>query len=78
MTPSIRGGFLPDSEEDFNQLRIARAAPHLACYLCAKPFTSENIKTAAGWRETQITGSCETCYDDLFREEAGDSGVDTL
>jgi len=78
MTPSIRGGYLPDSEADFEQLRIAREAPFLSCYLCAKPFSALTVKTPEGWRETQISGMCEVCYDDLFREEAGESGVDTL
>lgn len=77
MIPSIRGGFLPESEADFRQLEATRKAPHLACISCKLPFTAERVKTSAGWKETQISGMCEVCYDELF-QDAQDSGVDML
>ena len=77
MIPSIRGGFLPESEADFRQLEATRKASHLACISCKLPFTAERVKTSAGWKETQISGMCEVCYDELF-QDAQDSGVDTL
>jgi hypothetical protein len=77
MIPSIRGGFLPESEADSRQLTDTRKAHYLACISCKLPFTAERIKTSAGWRETQISGMCEVCYDELF-QDAQDSGVDTL
>jgi len=77
MIPSIRGGLLPESEQDFRQLADTGKAPHLTCISCGTPFTSETVKTEKGWRETQISGFDELCYDELF-EDAQDSGVDTL
>jgi len=78
MIPSIRGGWLPESAGDFAALQLARAAPHLSCGICKAQFSETNVHTSEGWRETQISGTCEDCYDELFREEAGDSGVDQL
>lgn len=77
MIPSIRGHLLPETEADFQQLKDLRKAQYLACYTCTKPFTSETVSTAAGWKETQISGMCEICYDDLFKDEE-ESGVDQL
>ena len=79
MTPSIKGGWLPDSCEDFAVLQLAKAAPHLSCFMCREHFSPDNVQTPEGWRETQISGVCEVCFDRLMEEgEAGDSGVDTL
>jgi len=77
MIPSIRGGLLPESETDFRQLADTGKTPYLACISCKQSFTAEIVKTSPGWRETQISGMCEVCYDELF-EDAQDSGVDTL
>ena len=77
MIPSIRGGLLAESETDFRQLEATRKAPYMACISCKQPFTAERVKTYAGWKETQISGMCEVCYDELF-DDAQDSGVDTL
>jgi hypothetical protein len=33
-----------------------------------RPLTTANVKSAAGWQETQISGICETCFDGLFEE----------
>lgn len=77
MIPSIRGGLLPESEQDFRQLADTGKVPYLACISCKQPFTAERVKTSAGWKETQISGMCEVCYDELF-QDAQDSGVDTL
>jgi hypothetical protein len=38
------------------------------CIDCKQPFTSENVHSPEGWRETQISGMCEDCFDDLFVE----------
>ena len=54
----------PESFDEF-QANITRMS-HLACVECKAPFTSLNTKTPAGWRDTQIVGMCETCYDNLF------------
>ncbi len=79
MVPSIRGGLLPESLADFNALKagVPQYPRYRACYLCEKHFDASNVETAMGWRETQISGTCETCYDELFAD-AEDSGVDEL
>ena len=77
MIPSIRGGLLPESEADFQQLKAQSRAQWHKCSDCQQPFTAENVRTSPGWRETQISGMCEVCYDELFKD-AQDSGVDTL
>jgi len=77
MIPSIRGHLLPESAADFHQLVNLRKARNLKCMDCDQPFTQANVTTAAGWKETQISGFCEVCYDALF-DDAQDSGVDQL
>jgi len=77
MIPSIRGHYLPESYADFQQLVDLRIAKNQKCADCDRPFTSEIVKTPAGWKETQISGFCEVCYNALFTD-AQDSGVDQL
>ena len=43
------------------------------CCNCSTAFSSENVLTPAGWRETQISGLCEKCWDDIFGED--DEGI---
>jgi hypothetical protein len=78
MIPSIKGGWLPESQADYAKLREQGGLRHLACRLCAKPFTAENVQTSEGWRETQISGYCEACFTEVFANEAQESGVDEL
>lgn len=59
---------MPESHQDFRDLAEAGAAKFSHCFDCKSPFNSINTQTAAGWRETQISGICETCYDQLFSE----------
>lgn len=33
------------------------------CLRCRKEFTEENVHSDSGWRETQISGLCEDCFD---------------
>ena len=35
----------------------------MSCISCKKPFTSENVYSQAGWRETKISQMCEKCFD---------------
>ena len=42
------------------------------CVICKKPFTDKNVFTDAGWRETQITGFCEKCFDEATLDEDGE------
>lgn len=39
------------------------------CIQCKAAFTDANTHSAAGWKETQISGFCEDCFDNIF---AGD------
>lgn len=40
----------------------------IGCVQCTEAFTARNVFTEAGWRETQISGMCEKCWDTLFAE----------
>lgn len=47
------------------QLGIADAR-YTRCKECQELFTQDNVYTGSGWRETQISGLCEKCYDNIF------------
>lgn len=63
------GQFLPENRDDFQLLGRTRKLRYIACVKCARPFSSRNTTTSAGWRETQISGYCETCFDKEFPDE---------
>lgn len=64
----LRGNYLPDSEKDFEE-NIGKKRMYTYCVHCNKVFTDDNVFTPAGWRETQISGFCEICFDKLFNKE---------
>jgi hypothetical protein len=68
MRQGLRGNPLPESEEDFKQVVSSMREQRLNCLECKTLFTEANVHSAAGWRETQISGYCEDCYDELFKE----------
>ena len=35
------------------------------CIFCKEPFSDKNVFTPLGWRETQISGICEKCFDNM-------------
>lgn len=72
MTPSIKGGMLPDSPQDYRDLEKRGALRHELCTECGQPFGPKNTYSAAGWRDTQIIGMCKVCFDELFDEEGED------
>lgn len=41
---------------------------YIKCTNCNKPFSNENTYSKEGWKETQISGMCEKCFDSLFEE----------
>jgi|OpeIllAssembly_1097287.scaffolds.fasta_scaffold69407_3 hypothetical protein len=41
-------------------------AAEARCIKCGEPFSNKNTHTAAGWKETAITGLCEDCFDRIF------------
>ena len=69
MKPSIiKGKLLPQSFEDFMILADTNRLTFTKCKLCGEPFHKTETKSDSGWMETQISGSCEPCYDDLCAE----------
>jgi len=70
MTPSILGQhMLPDSHSDASLLASENRLRFKTCRDCHKSLNSPHAaKTPAGWRETQISGMCEPCFDALFEE----------
>jgi len=44
--------------------------PYTRCIQCGEPFTEQNVHTVDGWGETQISGECEDCFDELFKDES--------
>lgn len=66
----------PNSYQEFVDLARSAQQIQLCCLSCGATFTPENVHTAAGWRETQISGMCEDCFDELFAEPEteGDDG----
>ena len=47
------------------------------CISCKQRFTDNNVHTDAGWRETQISGLCEDCFDGitLYDEDVPDGDI---
>ena len=39
------------------------------CICCGYEFSKLNVFTVDGAKETQISGTCEKCFDELFAEE---------
>ena len=39
------------------------------CINCKQPFTTANVFTSQGAKETQISGMCEKCFDALFQDD---------
>lgn len=59
----------PENMDEFRELAATSGQTFTKCVTCERPFTNDNVKTAAGWRETQITGICEECFDSLFEDD---------
>ena len=66
MITGLRGQALPEDAEDFDTLVASLAETHLNCRSCRTLFSAANTHSVRGWRETQISGMCEDCYDKLF------------
>lgn len=73
MRPSLSGGQLPESKTDFTHLLTFRGAlRYTECIGCGLDFRLTETATPAGWRETQISGHCEPCFDRLLPPEEDD------
>ena len=69
MTPSLRGHMLPESHKEAQRLQAEGKLHFASCADCRQSLaTATAATTPAGWRETQISGMCEPCYDGLFAD----------
>jgi hypothetical protein len=69
---ALRG--VPGEMSDY-EAHKALAAAHATnthCVHCKRPFTDDTVHTEAGWQETQISGLCEDCFDDITHEDDED------
>jgi hypothetical protein len=48
------------------------------CVECGQPFTSANVYTPEGWKETKISGMCEKCFDRAFGEDGASCDCDKI
>jgi hypothetical protein len=71
MKRGLRGQFLPESPEDFAELQVTGFLGYAHCHVCHDSFSGTNVFTPAGWAETQISGTCESCFDRLFCDDEG-------
>jgi hypothetical protein len=73
----ITGLKLPESEADHQELVASGHPMHFkVCQACGQDFVGRT-HSSAGWRDTQIVGWCETCYDELMGDlEEDDHGPD--
>lgn len=42
------------------------------CVSCKEPFSDENVYSDLGWKEVQISGLCELCFDKIKEYEDED------
>lgn len=68
------GSFMPSLERDRGEYESQKrfAAEHITytkCVGCTHPFSDDNCFTQAGWQETQISGLCERCFDQVCAED---------
>lgn len=68
MRTSLKGHPLPETEDEFHTLLADGTLKYRCCFRCDNQFSRGNVHTASGWRETQITGFCETCFDTVTDE----------
>ena len=78
------GDVMPRLETDrdiYESQRSFAAAnvTHTSCVSCKERFSDTNCFTQAGWQETQISGLCERCFDQMCEgAEAEETWVDWL
>ena len=66
---SLKGFHLPESYEEFITLVHNAKTQHQYCVECQQGFNRFNTYSAPGWRDTQIIGMCEVCFDSLFADK---------
>ncbi len=73
MKRRLKGNCLPESHADAQHLFAYGVPVYRQCVGCGKALNAPDAANSpAGWRETQISGECEPCFDALFEgmEEA--------
>jgi hypothetical protein len=61
--------FRPSSYAEFKLGYSYGLTKFNSCISCNEPFSKENIHSIEGWRETQISGLCEYCFDNVFKDQ---------
>jgi hypothetical protein len=70
MKLSLRGHQLPESVNDARELKYSGTLKYLKCSQCSVELYDATAATSAeGWRETQLSGMCESCFDQLFEND---------
>lgn len=64
-----RNDFRPSSYSEYLEASKEIILNYTCCVSCTEPFHPTNTHTSDGWKETQISGMCENCFDSLFTEE---------
>jgi hypothetical protein len=66
MKTGIRGDLLPESADDYEVLvRSPYGLRYTSCVRCKTPYGPNSASSPEGWRDTQIIGYCEPCFDAL-------------
>ena len=68
MRQSLTGGWLPESEEEFQSLLNSGQVRYKYCTFCNRSFTQATVWKPAGWAETQISGTCDSCWEEIFKD----------
>lgn len=65
---TLTGPDLAEFKANLTKTLHGETAPG-CCVSCKDQFGPANVFTAAGWRETQLSGMCERCWDETFADE---------
>lgn len=69
----IRGLLPPDRGLYEDQKALAAAhVRHVTCVICKERFSDANCFTQEGWQETQLSGLCERCFDQICLDAAAE------
>lgn len=61
--------FRPSNYNEYLLAEFAQELNYTECLECSSSFSPDNTSSEQGWKETQISGLCENCFDDIFCEE---------
>ena len=67
MEVGLKGNLLPDNEIEFATNFMDMK--FVSCLHFGEQFSPANVHTRMGWRESQISGWCENCFDDVFKDD---------